>query len=196
MNIDHHNAAAEGDEQSRALLAQAMAAERAGGADAAFALLQRSLATPQPSALAHHLAGAEYAQRGDMGNAALHFTRALDAMPGLHIARLQLALLWLTQGSSASAAATLQPLLAASDPTSIGHFARALDAMTRGDAAAAIVALDSGIAAGSDNAALLQDMRTLRTRLAAALVGSDADMAEMRHGLAMDAYASSGDAQP
>ncbi|MBW8760152.1 MAG: hypothetical protein JF586_21375 [Burkholderiales bacterium] len=196
MNFDHDNAAAEGDEQSRALLAQAMAAERSGDADAAFALLQRSLATPRPSALAHHLAGAEHAQRGDMGNAVLHFTRALDAMPGLHVARLQLALLWLTQGSSASAAATLQPLLAASDPTSIGRFACALDAMTRDDAAAAIVALDSGIAAGSDNAALLEDMRTLRTRLAAALAGSDADLATMRHDLAMDAYASSGDAQP
>lgn len=195
MNTHHDNAAAQGDEQSRALLEQALAAERAGDADGAFALLQRSLATPHPSALAHHLAGAEFAQRGDMGNAVLHFTRALDAMPGLHVARLQLVLLWLTQRSPASAAATLQPLLAAADPTSIGHFARALDALTRDDAAAAIVALDSGIAAGSDNAALLEDMRSLRLRLAAALAGADADLAAMRHGLAIGAYASSEDSQ-
>jgi predicted Zn-dependent protease len=193
MDTIHDNPAAQGDEQSRALLAQALAAEQAGDADGAFELLQRSLATPRPSALAHHLAGAEFAQRGDVGNAALHFTRALDAVPGLHVARLQLVLLWLTQGSPTSAAATLQPLLAASDPTSIGHFARALDSLTRDDTAAAIAALDDGIAAGNDNAALLGDMRTLRTRLAAALGGSDAELAAMRHGLAMGAYASGED---
>jgi predicted Zn-dependent protease len=190
------NPAAHGDAESRTLLAQALAAEQAGDADAAFALLQRSLATPRPGALAHHLAGAEYAQRGDIGNAVLHFTRALDTMPGLHVARLQLALLWLTQGSPASAAATLQPLLAAADPTSIGHFARALDALARDDARAAIASLDDGIAAGNENAALVGDMRALRTRLASALAGAEADLASMRHGLAMGAYASSGDSQP
>lgn len=195
MDTTHDNPAAQGDEESRTLLAQALAAEQAGDAEAAFALLQRSLATPRPGALAHHLAGAEYAQRGDMGNAVLHFTRALDAMPGLHVARLQLALLWLTQQSPTSAAATLQPLLAASDPTSIGHFARALDALARNDANAAVAALDDGIAAGNDNAALVGDMRALRTRLATALSDADADLASMRHGLAMGAYANSGDSQ-
>src|SRR5437762_1791100 len=105
MDNPHDNPDAQGDEQSRALLAQALAAVQAGDADAAFALLQRSLATPRPSALAHHLAGAEYAQRGDIGNAVLHLTHALEAMPSLHVARLQLALLWLTQDSPASARA-------------------------------------------------------------------------------------------
>lgn len=189
MDTTHANPAALGDAESQALLAQALAAEQAGDADAAFALLQRSLATPQPSALAHHLAGAEYAQRGDTGNAVLHFTRALDAMPGLHVARLQLALLWLTQGSPASAVATLQPLLAAPDDTSIGHFARALHALARDDAHGAIAAIDSGLTAGDDNAALLEDMRTLRTRLTSALAASDADLATMRHDLALGAYA-------
>jgi|GEM_PF-1343433 len=195
MDTFQDNPAAQGDTQSRELLSQALAAEQAGDADAAFELLQRSLATPRPGALAHHLAGAEYAQRGDMGNAVLHFTRALEAVPGLHVARLQLALLWLTQESPASALAVLQPLLATPDDTGIGHFARALEALARDNVPVAIASLDSGIAAGSDNAALLEDMRRLRARLAATLAAVDADLATMRHGLAMGAYASSEDPQ-
>ena len=185
-----------GDAESQTLLAQALAAEQAGDADAAFSLLQHSLATPRPSALAYHLAGAEYAQRGDIANAVLQLERALELAPEQHVARLQLALLWLTQHSPASAAITLQPLLAAPDSTAIGHFARALEAMSRDDALAAISCLDSGIDAGDPNVALLSDMRALRMRLVAALAATDADLATVRHGLAVGAYASSEDPQP
>ena len=184
------------DAESQALLAQALAAEQAGDADAAFSLLQRSIATPAPSPLAHHLAGAEFAQRNDIGNAVLHFSRALELAPELHIARLQLALLWLTQSSPRSAAATLQPLLDANDETSMGHFARALAALARDDAATAMAWLDSGLAAGHPNAALIGDMRAMRSRLAAALYATDPDITTMRHGLAIGAYASSEDQQP
>jgi tetratricopeptide (TPR) repeat protein len=195
MNDNFETQAMPSDADSRQWLAQALAAEQAGDAETAFALLKRSIATADASPLAHHLAAAEFAQRGDTANALLHFTRALERAPDLHVARLQLALLWLVEDSPVAAAATLRPLLGAPPVTSIEFFASGLHALTRVDVPAAIAALDRGVALGSDNAALLDDMRKLRTRLAAAVPPTDVDddLTAARHGLAIGAYENSGD---
>jgi Tfp pilus assembly protein PilF len=192
---DHTIDAATGDTDSTRWMQQAIAAQQAGDADAAFDFLKRSIASAQPSPLALHLAAAEFAQRGDPGNAVVCFTRALERSPGMDVARLQLALLWLLQDSPSAAAATLQPLLSAAPTSAVALFATALDALARGQAPIAIDALDRGLATSCDNPALLEDMRVLRARLGAASPAgaTDAGLVTMRHGLAVGAYAGSKD---
>ena len=194
MNDDQTHGAASYADSSR-LIDHVIVAETAGDLDAELDFLRRSVSTPNPGPLALHLAAAEFAQRGETGSAIVHFTQALERAPTMHVARLQLALLWLIQRSPATAAATLQPLLSEDPASAFAYFATALEALTRQEAGTAAEAIDRGLAMGCDNEALLNDMCTLRSRLDAgrSVEGADAHLATMRHGLAVGAYTSSED---
>lgn len=194
MNKDIDTGAPQADAGTPSLLQQALEAERRGDGDAAFELLKRSIASPTPNPLAHHLLAAEFMERGEIGNAVLHFTRTLELAPGMDVARLQLALLWLGQGNPAITATTLQPLLDTPPGTALHAFATALSKLSGSDIDGAMASLEAALAADCDNKPLVSDMRTLLDRLRGAKSSAtNHDLAEVHHGLAMDAYAGSTD---
>jgi len=116
---------------------------------------------PLSQSASRYLLGAECAQRGEYGDAVLHMTTALEQNPALHVARLQLGLLWLTLGNAAAATATLQPLENLPDGDATRQFGEGLLGLCRDDLGAAAARLRAGISTGSDNAALVADMQRL-----------------------------------
>lgn len=179
------------------MLQAAIAAGRAGDADGALAMLQQSLALQHANPYGHYLLGAQYAQRERYGDAVLHLSTAVEQMPGLAEARLQLGLLWLTLRNPASAISQLQPLLQLPEDVAMHHCGQGLIPLAGDELAAAHVALSRGIAIGCDNAALIEDMRKLlrgieaaqpAATVAASLSTRPELLASVQHDLAISAY--------
>jgi len=184
MNHDSQN-------QAGRLIEEAMAADAQGDADASAGLLRQSIALQSHNPFAHYLLGADHAARGSIGDAVLHLTKAVEQAPQLHEARLQLALLWLTQDDPRTAGDVVRPLSQLPDTTAMHHFGAALALLASDEPALACAALRQGLAIGCDNPPLMGDMRTLLQRLENA--GRDAHQQEdrqaMQLGIAINAYA-------
>lgn len=180
--------------EAQQLLEEAMATDARGDADRAAELLRRSIALQPVNPFAHYLLGADCAERGVNGDAVLHLTTAVEQAPRLWEARLQLALLWLTQDNLRTAASVAGPLQELPDTTAMHHFGAALSLAANGQAGLACAALRQGLAIGCDNAPLMADMRTLLQRLEQSQPGRDqeADLQTMQIGLAINAYSGGG----
>ncbi len=173
------------------LIEEAMAADAQGDADASARLLRESIALQRVNPFAHYLLGADHASRGEIGDAVLHLTTAVDQAPQLHEARLQLALLWLTQDNLRTAGEVARPLAQLPDTSTMHHFGAALAGLADQDTPRAAAALRQGLAIGCDNVPLMGDMRTLLQRLEDADrdARQDEDRQAMQLGVAINAYA-------
>lgn len=90
----------------------ALQATRRGQSDQALLYLKRAIShAPQDGEL-HYLLAAEHAQLGLYDRAAAEMAHALVLAPGMHTARLQLGLLYLTQARLDDSSETLAPLAA------------------------------------------------------------------------------------
>ena len=154
------------DIEARRLLEASLEADRAGDADGAFSLLQASVRASAFNPDAHHLLGADYAQRGDHARAVLHLATAVEQAPARAETRLQLGLLWLVVGNRNTAAQVLEPLARLPDmPRPCTHYANALRNLCADDAASAASALELGLAIGGKNIPLQHDMGELLARI-------------------------------
>ncbi len=181
-------------QQAEALLQSAVQAAQAGDDDRSLSLLRESVRARHHNPLAHHLLGAELAQRKQFGDALLHLSLAVDQAPQLALPRLQLALLWLTQGNPSQSLSQLRPLAELPEGNAVRHFGDALASLCHDDLAAAERHLVMGLACESDNAPLRADMQHLlaavQAQLSSAAAGGvgAADALPVSHGMAISAY--------
>lgn len=188
--------AAAGAASAEALLQSALQAAHAGDDERMLALLRDSVRASHHNPAAHYLLGAECAQRKHFGDAVLHLTTAVDQAPGMAVARLQLGLLWITQGNPAAALAQLGPLADLPEGDALRHFGEALSGLCRDDVPEAQRQLRLGLDAPCDNALLRTDMQRLLDALQARLAQTAADArlpaaeaVSVSHGMAISAYA-------
>src|SRR5512138_2338046 len=116
-----------------------------------------------------YLLGAELAQRGEYEQAAIELTTAVELQPTLHVARLQLGLLYLTLARPSDALAAWSPLETQADGAYPKLFKHGLECLIRDDFAGCIARLEQGIAANTVNAPLNRDMALIIDKCRAAL---------------------------
>lgn len=113
-----------------------------------------------------YLLAAEHAQIGLYERAVEEMEKALELQPDMVTARFQLGLLLLTSGQRAKAETAWQPLKELGDEHYLNNFAEGMLAYDAGDSATAKNALNRGLLANQENAALNHDMqRFLSNRL-------------------------------
>lgn len=141
------------------LFQAALSASAGGDGDRAIACLTEAAGRPDATAMAHYLLGAEHAQvqQYDKASAAMEAALALD--PALHVARLQLGMLYLGARDEVRGGEALAPLARLDGFHPLRHFAEGLLLLTRGEPAAALAALEEGIGLNFDLPALNEDMR-------------------------------------
>lgn len=141
------------------LFQAALSASAGGDGDRAIACLTEAAGRPDATAMAHYLLGAEHAQvqQYDKASAAMEAALALD--PALHVARLQLGMLYLGARDEVRGGEALAPLERLDGFHPLRHFAEGLLLLTRGEPAAALAALEEGIGLNFDLPALNEDMR-------------------------------------
>lgn len=141
------------------LFQTALSASAGGDGDKAIACLTEAAGRPDATAMAHYLLGAEHAQvqQYDKAIAAMEAALALD--PALHVARLQLGMLYLGARDEVRGGEALAPLERLDGFHPLRHFAKGLLLLTRGEPAAALAALEEGIGLNFDLPALNEDMR-------------------------------------
>jgi tetratricopeptide (TPR) repeat protein len=149
------------------LFQAALQASGDGDSDTAIACLNEAVTRPDAGAAAHYLLGAEYAQVQHYERAieAMEFALALDAE--LHMARLQLALLYLGRNDSERAAAALTVLAQLDEQEPLRHFAGGLLHLIQDECEAALAALEKGIGLNSSAPALNADMRLIMREIGA-----------------------------
>jgi tetratricopeptide (TPR) repeat protein len=121
-----------------------------------------------------YLLGAELAHHGEYEQAAIELTTAIQLDPSLHIARLQLGLLYLTLARPAEATATWAPLDQLPDGSYPKLFKQGLEHLIRDEFTACIARLEQGIAANTANAPLNHDMALIIGKCRAALAQQSA----------------------
>ena len=137
----------------------ALQASSDGDSVTAIACLKEAVARPDATAGAHYLLGAEYAQIQlyDRGIDAMEAAIALD--PALHMARLQLGLLYLGKGSNDRAADVLAVLEQLDELDPLRHFGSGLLHLIGDEREAARNALEKGIGLNTAAPALNADMQ-------------------------------------
>jgi tetratricopeptide (TPR) repeat protein len=141
------------------LFQTALDAGAGGDGDLAIACLKEAAGRPDATAMAHYLLGAEHAQVGQYDQAIAAMEAALALDPGLHVARLQLGMLYLGGQDAERGVEVLGGLERLGDFHPLRHFASGLSLLTRGEAAAALAALEQGISLNFAYPALSADMR-------------------------------------
>jgi len=157
---------------ARALYEAGLRASEQGHAQLALEFWRESLHLRPFAPHVHHLLGAEYVQLRRFGDAVLHMAMALEQDPQYKVARLQLALLWLTLSAPMQATQVLQPLLTQAPSDALSDFAAALDALAQGDASTARQHLLTGLTRPSENFELKSDMERLLDAIQASADGS------------------------
>lgn len=161
------------DSENAALAAYEEALQRASAALAAhdtataFAALDDALVAQPGSAVPHFLRAAEFARTGRIDDAENAFTLALVQDPSLHIARFQLGLLHLTSGKPAHAILAWQGLDSLPETHALRLFAKGLAQLAQDRFDEARDALERGMRANTDNAALNEDMGKVIEKIAA-----------------------------
>ncbi|NIA55053.1 hypothetical protein HAV22_15560 [Massilia sp. TW-1] len=156
------------------LLQLALNASAADDSGTAIAYLKEAVSRPDATSAAHYVLGAEYAQIKMYDRAVGEMEAALALDPALSIARLQLGLLWLTNGAAEQALTVFGPLadLAEDDPLRL--FGIGLCHLIRDEFADARALLAAGIAANTTNLPLNGDMQQMIGAIDAHLAGAAA----------------------
>lgn len=194
------------DREAARLHTAALQASQANQSEQAIALWKQSLALAPVQPTVHYLLGAEYAHTRQYGEAVVHMSLAVEQAPAFPPVRLQLALLWLTLGSTTQVPAVVAPLLDLAADDAFFHFGGALLSIAQNQAEQAERALVAGLGCAIDNAPLRQDMERLLASVrqaapaataplgtsAAAVSASTAalpaEAGEAQHGLVISAY--------
>lgn len=139
----------------------ALQSSRAQRPDQALSYLKLAVRQAPDDGELHYLLGAEHAQLGMYDRAAEEMAHALALAPGMHTARLQLGLLYLTQAQVAASADTLAPLTELSENDCFRHFALGLLDLMHDRFPECRLALGRGIALNILNEPLNADMRKI-----------------------------------
>ena len=140
------------------LLAEGLAASRAGQSESALALFQRASEADPASALPHFLLASEQASAGDFARAELAFATALLLAPGFALARYQLGLLQFSSSRAPVALLTWQPLFALPEDEALLHFVRGFSALAQNALGESLHHFHRGLACTSANPALCADI--------------------------------------
>jgi tetratricopeptide (TPR) repeat protein len=139
----------------------AIRASRSKQADQALLYLKQAIsAKPQDGEL-YYLLAAEHAQLGMIDRAADEMEHALLLAPGMHTARLQLGLLYLTQANVEASIRTLEPLFLLKEDNCYRLFSAGLVHLIHDRFPACRAALTQGIACNAQNDALNGDMQKI-----------------------------------
>jgi Flp pilus assembly protein TadD len=117
--------------------------------DAAIEALVKILRRDPAHARARHLLGAEFAQIGKIGEAAVEMSAALELDPEMTLARFQLGLLLLTSGKLALATEVWVPLDSLGEAHVLNLFKRGMLQMAAGDFVTARTSLINAMAANN-----------------------------------------------
>jgi len=124
------------------------------------------------------LLGAERVHASDIDGAEAAYIAALQAAPGLHIARFQLGLLQLTGSRPAAALSTWAPLQLLDEGQPLRLFASGLGCLARDEFAEARRLLELGIERNQENQPLNRDMRMVLERMAGLGAGGPGEAAD------------------
>jgi tetratricopeptide (TPR) repeat protein len=171
------------------LFHMALQASTGGDSVSAIACLKEAVGRSDATAGAHYLLGAEYAQ-------IQLYDRAIDAMeaaialdPALHMARLQLGLLYLGKDNSARAVDVLEVLEQLDELDPLQHFARGLLHLVRDEREAAREALEQGISLNTATPALNADMQRVVQEIGQLPASAAAPVAQDQSHVLLSAYA-------
>ncbi len=124
------------------------------------AALQQAVRDDPLNASLHYRLGAELAQLREYDAAVSEMSHALALDPGLHTARFQLGLLYLTMARPTQSIETWA-LLEAQPDVALRQFKRGLEALIRDDFAECLEALEAGMRANETNPPLNGDMQLI-----------------------------------
>lgn len=134
--------------------------------------IKSAVASDPGNAELRYLLGAELAQQRDYDGAVAEMRTALSIDPGLHFARLQLGLLYLTMARPAESVAVWAPLEQLDDGAALKSFKRGLEALIRDDFSTCIEHLQHGIRLNTQNAPLNRDMTLIIDRVRETTAGA------------------------
>lgn len=143
------------------LLHLALQASGSGQHENSVLLLKRLLVQEPKNARALYLLGVEHAQIGLYDRAKEEIGKAVDLDPGMHAARFQLGLLYISSGQVAPGLDVLAPLCLAPDNEPFYSFARGLEFLVDDQFPECREALEQGIASNKSNEPLNDDMRKI-----------------------------------
>jgi len=143
-----------------------------------LAQIQAAVAREPRNAQLRYLLGAELAQQKEYPAAVVEMNTALELDPGLHFARFQLGLLYLTMGQPAQSVATWASLESLEENAALKFFKRGLEALIRDDFNTCVDLLRQGIALNTQNAPLNRDMSMVIERVGEALAPAQAPAQE------------------
>lgn len=148
-----------------------LALNAAAGDDhgAAIAYLKAAAGRETATAATHYLLGAEYAQVGMFDRAAAAMAVAIGIDPALWTARIQLAMLYLSDGLMEKAVAVLQPLRRADAAAAWHAYADGLLRLSEGDLTGASLALADAIVGHPEFSALNRDMQRINDKISGQL---------------------------
>ena len=132
--------------------------------------IRAAVAQDPRNAELRYLLGAELAQQKDYSAAVAEMNAALELDPGLHFARFQLGLLYLTMAQPDNSLATWAPLESLDESAALKYFKRGLEALIRDDFDRCIGLLRQGIHLNTQNAPLNRDMSMVIDNVRTALV--------------------------
>ena len=127
--------------------------------------LRAAIVREPANAELRYLLGAELAQRHEYTEAVAAMHSALDINPKLHVARLQLGMLYMTMSQPDHSLAVWAPLEELDETAALKAFKRGLEALIRDDFPACIGYLQQGIDLNKHNATLNDDMTQLIERV-------------------------------
>jgi tetratricopeptide (TPR) repeat protein len=149
------------DLDSEELLHLALQASKTGQHESCVLLLKRLLAKDPQNARAFYLLGAEHAQIGLYDRAKDEMARAIELSPGMHAARFQLGMLFITSGQVEPALTAFAPLSADSASEPFHSFAKGMEFLAQDAFSECKEALEHGIATNHSNEPLNDDMRKI-----------------------------------
>jgi tetratricopeptide (TPR) repeat protein len=127
--------------------------------------IKAAVAQDPRNAELRYLLGAELAQQREYDAAVVEMSTALQLDPGLHYARFQLGLLYLTMAQPNHSIDTWAPLENLDDGAALKYFKRGLEALIRDDFPGCVNLLRQGIELNTQNAPLNRDMQLVIDRV-------------------------------
>ena len=131
--------------------------------------IKAAVAQDPRNAELRYLLGAELAQQREYDAAVVEMNTALELDPGLHFARFQLGLLYLTMAQPNQSIDTWAPLENLEENAALKYFKRGLEALIRDDFSSCVALLRQGIQLNTQNAPLNRDMNMVIERVGAAV---------------------------
>lgn len=132
--------------------------------------IRAAVAQDPRNAELRYLLGAELAQQKEYDAAVVEMQAALQLDPGLHFARFQLGLLYLTMAQPDHSLEIWGPLEGLDESAALKFFKRGLEALIRDDFDTCVGMLRQGINLNTQNAPLNHDMTLVIDRVGEALV--------------------------